>query len=103
MIRYSHVRRPALAAGLVATAAVAISAVPSGATIVCPKGVKPPSPYCTNVRPTAILKTYNYGSLRAGTYTKKINAPNKKGSYVVEVFARLSCGKQMVKHKLTVK
>ncbi len=255
MVRYSHLRRPALAAGVAAAAAMAISAVPSGATLVCPKGVKPPSPYCTNVRPTAttssasnvkgtsatlkglagpnvtggditnfffrygtttsygkqtktgkvgtcpsgvkppspscsvpktqpvsanisklkpcttyhyrlfaknpdgsftaadrtlktkfakpiknvktpgkvkhgnkfkvkfklnfkttvtkifmkqkngvaILKTYIYGSLGAGTYTKKIKAPNKKGSYVVEVFARLSCGKQMVKHKLTVK
>jgi hypothetical protein len=30
-----------------------LAAVPSGATIVCPSGVTPPSPYCTNVPPTA--------------------------------------------------
>jgi hypothetical protein len=53
MTRYSHLRWPAALGGLVAAAVVALSAAPSSATIVCPTGIKPPSPYCTNVPPTA--------------------------------------------------
>ena len=53
MTRYSHLRWLAPAGGLVAAGVIALSAVPTGATIVCPQGVKPPSPYCTNVAPTA--------------------------------------------------
>jgi hypothetical protein len=41
------------ARGPVAAGVVALSAGPTSATIVCPSGVKPPSPYCTNVPPTA--------------------------------------------------
>ena len=53
MTRYLHLRWLAPIAGLVAAGVIALSAAPSGATIVCPQGVKPPSPYCTNVPPTA--------------------------------------------------
>jgi hypothetical protein len=53
MARYSHLRWLAPAGGLVAAGVIALSAVPTGATIVCPQGVKPPSSYCTNVPPTA--------------------------------------------------
>ncbi len=52
MTRYSHLRRLA-PGGLVAAGVLALSAVPAGATIVCLPGIKPPSPYCTNVKPTA--------------------------------------------------
>lgn len=52
-MRYLHLRWLAPSAGLVAAGVIALSAVPTGATIVCPQGVKPPSPYCTNVPPTA--------------------------------------------------
>ncbi len=50
----------------------------------------------------AILKTYKYGSLRAGNYTKTIKAPKNKGNYIVEVFAKLSCGQHNIKNKLKV-
>jgi hypothetical protein len=53
MTRYSHLRRLASVGGLITAGVIALSAVPSGATIVCPSGIKPPSPYCTNVPPTA--------------------------------------------------
>jgi hypothetical protein len=53
MTRYSHLWRIATVSGLIVSGVLALSAVPSGATIVCPSGIKPPSPYCTNVKPTA--------------------------------------------------
>jgi hypothetical protein len=53
MTRYLHLRWLAPLGGLVAAGVVALSAAPAGATIVCPSGIKPPSPYCTNVQPTA--------------------------------------------------
>jgi hypothetical protein len=49
-----------------------------------------------------IVKTYNYGALGAGKYQKKVTAPNKKGDYAVEVFAKLSCGQQGVTKKVKV-
>jgi hypothetical protein len=253
MTRYSHVSRLLALGGLLAAGVLATSAVPTGATIVCPNGIKPPSPYCTNVKPTAtslpatkitgtgaqlngsagpnvpggditqyffrygtsasygtqtrtgtigscpagitppspycnvpktqlvsanisalkpctdyhfgvvaqnpdgsffgaeqvfkttfanpltnvsspakvkagkkfkvkfelkyaanpvkifiknkhgvIIKTYKYGSLRAGKYTKTITAPKNNGDYKVEVFAKLNCGQQSVKKSLKV-
>ena len=53
MTRYSHLRRLALLGGLAAAAVSALVAAPGSATIVCPQGVKPPSPYCTNFPPVA--------------------------------------------------
>jgi hypothetical protein len=53
MTRYSHLRRLALLGGLAAAGASALVAAPGSATIVCPSGVNPPSPYCSNVPPTA--------------------------------------------------
>jgi FlgD Ig-like domain len=53
MKRYSHLRWLALLGGIVAVGASALAAAPSSATLVCPSGIKPPSPYCTNVPPTA--------------------------------------------------
>ncbi len=52
MTRY--LRRLAPLGGLVAAAVVAFSASPAGATVVCPPGHSPPSPYCKNVKPTAV-------------------------------------------------
>ena len=49
-----------------------------------------------------IVKTYKYGSLRAGKYMKTIKAPKTKGNYKVEVFAKLSCGQQSVTNALKV-
>ena len=53
MRRYRHLSWIVGFAGLVSAAALAVSALPAGATIVCPKGVTPPSRYCTNVLPVA--------------------------------------------------
>jgi hypothetical protein len=53
MTRYSHLKWMAPVAALATAVVIAISAAPTGATLVCPKGVKPPSSYCTNVPPTA--------------------------------------------------
>jgi hypothetical protein len=53
MTRYSQLRRLTALGGLVAAGVLAVSAVPTAATIVCPNGIQPPSPYCTNVPPTA--------------------------------------------------
>ncbi len=50
----------------------------------------------------SILKTYDYGSQKAGNHTKTIKAPKKKGQYTIEVHAKLSCGSQSIKHKLKV-
>ncbi len=52
-------RRLVSLARLVVAAVVALSAVPTGATIVCPPGHTPPpgggtGPYCKNVKPRAV-------------------------------------------------
>jgi hypothetical protein len=101
--------------GVVAAAVVALSATPAGATVVCPPGVKPPSKYCTNVKPTAITQTASNVKAtsgdaqrrrgrrqRAGTFSKKIRAPRKRGTYTLEVRAKPSCGSQSVKKRLKV-
>jgi hypothetical protein len=53
MARYSDLRRLATVGVLIAAGIMALWVVPSGATIVCPAGIKLPSPYCTNLPPTA--------------------------------------------------
>jgi hypothetical protein len=57
MKRYAHLRRLAPLGGLVAAAAVALSAAPAGATVVCLPGHTAPSSYCTNLPPVATTKT----------------------------------------------
>jgi hypothetical protein len=54
MTRYSQLRRLMVLGGLVAAGVLAVAAVPSGATIICPPGAPSTSPYCTNVPPIAI-------------------------------------------------
>jgi hypothetical protein len=53
MTRHSQLSRLVALGGFAAAGALALSAVPAGATIVCPNGIQPPSPYCTNVPPKA--------------------------------------------------
>ena len=52
---------------LVVAAVVAFSAIPTGATIVCPQGVKPPSPYCMNVPPTAVTRSATHVGGKSAT------------------------------------
>ena len=49
-----------------------------------------------------VVQTYRYGTLPAGHYTPTVVAPRKTGKYVVEVIAKLSCGKQTASRPLTV-
>jgi hypothetical protein len=51
----THLRKTSIAGlvGLVGLAVLAGSVIPAGATKVCPPGISPPSPYCTNLRPVA--------------------------------------------------
>jgi hypothetical protein len=85
MTRYSHLMRLALVGGLVAAWASALLAAPSGATIVCQPGVKPPSPYCTNVPPTAI--TNNASNVRGTSATLNgVAGPNVSGGDPTQYF-----------------
>jgi hypothetical protein len=67
MARYSHVRWLAPIGGLLVAGVIALSALPAGSTIVCPSGIKPPSPYCSNVPPTAT--TGNASNVTANSAT----------------------------------
>jgi hypothetical protein len=87
MTRYSHLRWLAPAGGLVAAGVIALSAVPTGATIVCPQGVKPPSPYCTNVPPTAT--TGKATNVKATSATLNgVAGPNVTGGDITQYFFR---------------
>ncbi len=85
MTRYSHLMRLALLGGLMAAWASALLAAPSSATIVCPAGVKPPSPYCTNVPPTAT--TTNATNVRGTSATLNgVAGPNVSGGDPTQYF-----------------
>ena len=85
MTRYSHLRWLAPLGGLVAVGALALSAAPSGATIVCPSGIKPPSPYCTNVLPTATTgNATNVSGTRATL--NGVAGPNVTGGDITQYF-----------------
>jgi len=85
MTRYLHLRWLVPAGGLVAAGVLALSAVPTGATIVCPKGVKPPSPYCTNVPPTAT--TGKATSVKTTSATLNgVAGPNVAGGDITQYF-----------------
>jgi hypothetical protein len=78
MTRYLHLKWLAPFAGLAAAGVVAVSAAPSAATIVCPSGVKPPSPYCTDVPPTAT--TQNATKVKSTSATLNgVAGPNVAG------------------------
>jgi hypothetical protein len=85
MTRYLHLRWLAPVGGLVAAGVIALSAAPGGATIVCPKGVKPPSPYCTDVPPTATTGN----ATRVKTTSATLNGvagPNVSGGDITQYF-----------------
>src|SRR5262245_39187174 len=85
MKRYSHLRWVALFGGLAAACASALLAAPGSATIVCPQGTEPPSPYCTNVLPTAT--TGNATHVRATSATLKgVAGPNVRGGDITQYF-----------------
>jgi hypothetical protein len=85
MTRYSHLKWLAPIAGLMTAATIALSAAPSGATIVCPSGITPPSPYCTDVPPTA--NTHNAGGVRGhSAILFGVAGPNVAGGDITSYF-----------------
>ena len=85
MTRYSHLRWLAPLGGLVAAGLIALSAAPVSATIVCPTGIKPPSPYCTNVLPTATTgSATNVGAKKATL--NGVAGPNVSGGDITQYF-----------------
>ena len=105
MTRYSQLRRLALLAGLVAAGVLGLSAVPSGATVICPPGITPPSKYCSNVPPpvgsvvpptaTTLPATRITGT---GAQLNGIAGPNVQGGLITQYFfqygTKTSYGKQ---------
>jgi hypothetical protein len=77
MTRFS-LRRLTLLGGLAAVGASALLAAPGGATIVCPSGITPPSPYCTNVPPTATTGTATSVTAKSATLNG-VAGPNVSG------------------------
>ncbi|MFZ0975233.1 MAG: hypothetical protein WAN22_23600 [Solirubrobacteraceae bacterium] len=84
MTRYSHLRWVALV-GLVAACASALLAAPGGAMIVCPQGNTPPSPYCTNVPPTATTGNATHVRATSATLTG-VAGPNVRGGDVTQYY-----------------
>ena len=85
MTRYLHLRWLVLVCGLVAACASALLAAPGSATMVCPQGVKPPSPYCTDVPPIAI--TRNATHVRAtSARLNGVAGPNVRNGDVTQYF-----------------
>jgi hypothetical protein len=85
MSRYLHLRLLASVGGLLAASVVALSAAPASATIVCPSGVTPPSPYCTDVPPVA--NTHNAGGIRGhSAILFGVAGPNVSGGDITHYF-----------------
>ena len=85
MTRYSHLRWLAPLGGLVAAGVIALSALPAHSTIVCPTGIKPPSPYCTNVPPTASTGSATKVTAKKATLNG-VAGPNVKGGDITQYF-----------------
>jgi hypothetical protein len=85
MLRHLHLKWLAPVGGLAAAGVLALSAAPTGATIVCPQGVQPPSPYCTDVPPTA---TTNHATKVKATSARLngVAGPNVAGGDITQYF-----------------
>jgi hypothetical protein len=87
MTRYLHLRRLALLGGLAAVGASALLTGTGSATIVCPSGIKPPSPYCTNVPPTATTNDATNVTTKSATLNG-VAGPNVAGGDPTQYFFR---------------
>jgi hypothetical protein len=85
MTRYSHLRRLALLGGLAAVGASALLTGTGSATIVCPSGISPPSPYCTNVPPTATTNDATNVTAKSATLNG-VAGPNVAGGDPTQYF-----------------
>lgn len=68
-----------------AVGASALLAGPGSATIVCPSGVTPPSPYCTNVPPTATTTSATNVQATKATLNG-VAGPNVSGGDITQYF-----------------
>jgi hypothetical protein len=85
MTRYLHLRWLVPVAGLATVVVMALSAAPSAATIVCPSGITPPNPYCTDVLPTA--NTHDAGGVRGhSAILFGVAGPNVSGGDITQYF-----------------
>jgi hypothetical protein len=85
MTRRSHLKWLVLLAGLVTVGVTGLSAASGSATIVCPQGIKPPSPYCVNVPPLAV--TGNATRVRATSATLNgVAGPNVRNGDVTQYY-----------------
>jgi hypothetical protein len=84
MTSYS-LKRLVLLAVLAAAGGSALLATPGGATIVCPSGIKPPSPYCTNVPPTATTSPATNVTAKSATLNG-VAGPNVSGGDITSYF-----------------
>jgi hypothetical protein len=85
MTRHSHLKWLVLLAGLVAVGVSGLLAASGSATIVCPQGIKPPSPYCVNVPPIAV--TGNASHVRATSATLNgVAGPNVRNGDVTQYY-----------------
>src|SRR5690242_10861881 len=78
MTRYLHLKRLALLGGLAAAGASALLAGPGSATVVCQPGHTPPSPYCSNVPPTATTNDATNVTAKKATLNGVVS-PNVSG------------------------
>jgi hypothetical protein len=87
MTRYLHLKRLALLGGLAAAGAGALLIGPASATIVCPSGITPPSPYCSNVLPTATTGAATNVTAKSATLNG-VAGPNVAGGDPTQYFFR---------------
>src|SRR5436305_4914108 len=80
-----HFRWLALLSGIAAIGVGALSAAPSSATLVCPSGITPPSPYCTNVKPTATTGSATSVTAKSATLNG-VAGPNVPGGDPTQYF-----------------
>jgi len=85
MARYAHLGWLAGLGGLLVAGVLALSAAPTHATIVCPTGIKPPSPYCTNVPPTATTGTASKVKGKSATLNG-VAGPNVTGGDITQYY-----------------
>jgi hypothetical protein len=85
MVRYPRLKRMAALGVPVVAGVIALSALPAGSTIVCPTGVKPPSPYCTDVPP--IARTDQASRVRGDSATLNgVAGPNVRNGDITQYF-----------------
>jgi len=82
-----HLKRLALLGGLAAACASALLAGPGSATVVCPSGITPPSPYCTNFLPTATTGAAKNVTAKSATLNG-VAGPNVPGGDPTQYFFR---------------